>query len=307
MKKILALILSLVVIATALFSLGGCDIALDDCNHKYDGTTCVHCGVITTDAFKFDFDWRTFSWKIIGIKNGYDLPSDIILPSTYNGIVITSIGDHAFYDCSSLTSVVISDSVISISEYAFAHCSSLTNIVIPDSVTSIGSYAFFGCSSLTSVVIPDNVTYIGSSAFYGCYRLYVIYNNSDLLFEIGSINNGYVSYYAKVLVNNGVTTYENDGYNYTLTNDGFLFRKKNLKYELISYVDGENTVTLPKVINGNPYDLYYMCGVVNVIIPEGFKTINNSAFADCSSLASVVIPDRATLPNLHPQNNYCTL
>ena len=64
---------------------------------------------------------------------------------------LTSIGDYAFYGCSSLTSVTIGNSVTSIGDYAFRNCSNLTNLTIPDSVTSIGSYAFDGCSSLTTV------------------------------------------------------------------------------------------------------------------------------------------------------------
>lgn len=51
----------------------------------------------------------------------------------------------AFYNCTSLTSMVLPDSVTSIGEFAFAHCFSLTSIVIPDSVASIGGYAFNNC------------------------------------------------------------------------------------------------------------------------------------------------------------------
>ena len=64
---------------------------------------------------------------------------------------VTSIGDHAFEICSSLTSVTIPNSVTSIGNYAFMHCKILTSVTIPNSVTSIGKYAFMNCKSLTSI------------------------------------------------------------------------------------------------------------------------------------------------------------
>ena len=215
--------------------------------------------------------------------------TDIVIPDS-----VTSIGFWAFKNCSSLVSVTIPDSVTSIGDSAFDACFSLVSMTIPDSVTSIGEWAFSSCSSLTSVVIGDSVTSIGNYAFLDCSNLYVVYNNSDLLLEIGSTNNGYLAYYAKVIVDHGEVSYANDGYNYTLTYDGFLFREKDSKYELIAYAGGENTVTLPEGINGNSYDLYRMRGVVNVIIPEGFTTISDSAFFYCSSLESVTILDSVT-------------
>ena len=80
------------------------------------------------------------------------IPASVIYNSmTYS---VTSIGDYAFSDCSSLTSITIPESVTSIGESTFYSCRNLTSIVIPESVTSIGEWAFARCSSLTSIVIP---------------------------------------------------------------------------------------------------------------------------------------------------------
>ena len=54
---------------------------------------------------------------------------------------------------------------------AFEHCSSLTSIVIPDSVSEIGSGAFKNCSSLTSVILPSSLSSIADDAFENCSSL----------------------------------------------------------------------------------------------------------------------------------------
>ncbi len=79
---------------------------------------------------------------------------------TYN---VISIGDYAFINCSSLSSVTIPEGVTSIGFSAFQGCTGLTNVTIPNSMTSIGNFAFDGCSGLTSVSIPNSVTSIGKS------------------------------------------------------------------------------------------------------------------------------------------------
>ena len=74
---------------------------------------------------------------------------------------VTSIGDSAFYNCRSLASINIPDSITSIGSKAFnatsigygafSHCSSLANIMIAESVVNIGDCAFYDCSSLKTI------------------------------------------------------------------------------------------------------------------------------------------------------------
>ena len=89
--------------------------------------------------------------------------SEIVIPSS-----VTSIGKGAFSCWDSLSEIVIPSSVTSIGDHAFFDCCSLSEIVIPSSVTSIGKYAFSSCRSLSEIVIPSSVTSIGDSAFYNC-------------------------------------------------------------------------------------------------------------------------------------------
>ena len=84
---------------------------------------------------------------------------------------ITTIGEHAFEDCSTFTKVVIPNSIINIRANSFAYCTSLISVDIPDSVVNIGSHAFYGCSSLIDIKIGDGVTLIAQNAFLNCTSL----------------------------------------------------------------------------------------------------------------------------------------
>ena len=96
---------------------------------------------------------------------------NIVIPSELGGKPVTAIGEEAFYQNKTITSVKIPEGVTSIGDDAFQNCGSLTEVTIPKSVTSIGDNAFAGCSSLTKVTIPEGVTSIGVGTFLYCDSL----------------------------------------------------------------------------------------------------------------------------------------
>ena len=116
---------------------------------------------------------------------------------------VTNIGDRAFYDCTSVTSVTIPNGVISIGNQAFFGCTNLTSVTIPDRVTQIGTTlhagggrAFASCTSLTNVIIGHSVTNIGSGAFYACSNL------TRLTIPASVINLGYAAFFGSSRLTN---------------------------------------------------------------------------------------------------------
>ena len=131
----------------------------------------------TMGAWAYDFEANGIYYGITStadktvevVVGDAQYSGDVAIPATvaYDGITyrVTSIGKHAFYDCSNLASIVISEGVTSIGESTFLDCSSLASIVIPKGLTSIGNSAFHDCSSLASITLPESLTSIESETF----------------------------------------------------------------------------------------------------------------------------------------------
>jgi hypothetical protein len=70
---------------------------------------------------------------------------------------------------------VIPNSVTTIGNFAFANCSSLPSVTIPDSVTSIGNFAFAYCWKMTGAYFLGNAPAMGTQAFYSCASGFTVY------------------------------------------------------------------------------------------------------------------------------------
>ena len=97
---------------------------------------------------------------------GYGGPGGVVtVPDTINGLPVTSIANLAFFYCTSLTNVVIPDSLASIENDAFDECASLTSVILPSSVTFIGWEAFANCPNLGGVYFKGNAPGSGGWVF----------------------------------------------------------------------------------------------------------------------------------------------
>ena len=97
----------------------------------------------------------------------------VTIPAQWNGLPVTSIHSYAFDNCSSVTKIILPDSIKTIEDYAFFSCGML-EISIPASVSTIGASAFYGCKALKKLALPEGLktirrqlfTYSGVQAVY---------------------------------------------------------------------------------------------------------------------------------------------
>lgn len=216
----------------------------------------------------------------------------VVIPRTINHMPVVGIGAGAFARQTSITSVVIPDTVVTIGEWAFdcmdthsrlarlklgrnvrriekgafSACDQLTEIDFPETVASVGARAFVFCGKLTEVVIPAGLTNIEDTAFNACFSL--------KSFKVDARNPVYCSV------------------------DGILYDKN--KTRLLQFPGGrDGAYVIPdSVTNIADFALWNCPFVTSVKIPEGITSIDQEEFAACGRLATVIVP--ASVTNIGP-------
>lgn len=182
---------------------------------------------------------------------------------------VTSIGENAFAECTTIEQVSIPEGITSIGIQAFAGCSVLKEIDIPETVSSIGKYAFQACSSLKKIIIPREVTIVEEATFIGCKSI------EELVIPEGVISIGGNAFQdcnslKTVNIPNGVT-----------------------KIESGTFLDCENLeeLIIPESVTVIGRQAFYGCrGLKKVNIPQVLRVMEDGLFKGCESLMEITIP-----------------
>ena len=236
------------------------------------------------DGVSRDSDWSEtipferekesgMTFALINDNTEYEVTSkgiatgDIVIPDTYRGLPVTSIGKKAFFNKSDVTSVVIGNNVKSIGEYAFANCSYVTSISIPEGLTTIGESAFASCRLMSGkIVIPEGVTVIPRNAFAYCVSL------------------------PEVVISDSVKRIEASAF----TDCGKLASVKlPADLEYVGELAFSSCTSLQSLEFGNKlqeigkYAFSELTSLESIVIPDSVETIGQNAFYLCEKLATV--------------------
>jgi hypothetical protein len=177
----------------------------------------------------------------------------VVIPERIQGLPVTSIGENAFYNCTSLTGVSL-----------------------PAGVTSIGVAAFSGCIGLTSISIPASVTSIELDAFDGCARLVSEQSGFKVIALGGAggrviIDNYYTGTAAAVVIPARI-----GGLPVT-----------NIEWYVFSGCIGITSVSIPASVTSiGGWAFFHCSGLTSISIPASVTSIELDAFDGCARLVS---------------------
>lgn len=250
------------------------------------------------------------------IKNGVLVKyqgnsKNVIIPKT-----VTSIGQNAFGDCTSLVQITMPNSVTSISDYAFFGCTNLVSVTIPDMVTSINKYTFYGCTSLKTINIPETVTSIGQNAFCDCTSLTKItippsvkeigveaFKNTPWFHKITKENPFFIvnnilfdanKCKGKVTVPDGVTVIGANAFRNSSVTEVILQEGITKLGEQALSTSTLKKVTLPEGLIEIGSGAFERTKLRSIQIPISVETIGARAFYQCDYLKTVIIPEGVT-------------
>lgn len=259
----------------------------------------------SADGVLFTIDMYSLIQYPSGKEGEYTVPTDVKYicerafaeASSLKAVTMNSvneIGNSAFIDCVSLETVNISKETKTICDSAFRGCTSLETIKLPDTLLSVGSNCFRDCVSLKTIKLPMKLEDAESSSFMGCKSLESItvsVHNRNFCSKDGVLYTADMTKLVKfpegktgvlyipdsltqidvtgLMLSDGITsvTVEDGNRNFSVIGNG------------LYSTDGKELKYCPSGYSGK------------FTVAEGTEKIGNYAFASCSGITEIVIPD----------------
>lgn len=264
------------------------------------------------------YDWVELADGTVKITGYTGSGGDITIPTTLSSKTVSRIGNQAFYQCNSLTSVTIQSGIIAIDSEAFYQCTALSSISLSDTVTEIGDNAFEG-SGLTEITLPTSVKDIGEKAFFNCNALTTAtvkgnvtiinertFSECNLLESVelpNSVETIDSNAFAKCPVLNnfafptGLKTINTHAFAMcaALTSAHLPVGVTTLETAVFGGCSSLSSVKLPNTISSMGTHTFIICTALDgVTLPSGLTQLSGYTFYGCSSLTSITIPNDVT-------------
>lgn len=314
--------------------------SIDDKVEGEDPLTNVYIGndvtLIASGAFADQDGLVSFSLpeRFDGVSNGLVKGCENL--TTFSAPSATSIGQSAFEGCTSLqefdfsnvdyigdaafkstslTDVVLKDTMTTIGKSVFEDCKELANIKLPSAIEKIDDYAFAGCNSLTSIETAtiagnqvtndiDNINFIGVGAFMNTSLKSITLPSKLISIKKDTFSGceDLTSVILPQIVRSEVGETEKS-YNYSGINsigDGAFRNTKALKSFSIpslkeDYQKTPESEVIPNVtintLKSIGEEAFESSGIESFVIPASISNISKRTFRNCSELSSVVFQD----------------
>lgn len=282
------------------------------------GMPNIHAQIIekSTGGMTFSVDISSSSNPVCTLTDGKNfkgekliIPDDITIRHRNTDITVpvTIIGEYAFNEKSTITSVKLPYNLIEIGQAAFSNCSGISEIIFPASLTNIRQSAFYKCSKISQLFIPSSVSYIEESAFYKCSALNTVTieenTSSDIRISANAFSNCPIkvlncqrNFYNKSTWSSTKSEYSEKEQS-PFSDNPFLTTLdlgKSLSY-LSEYAFANcvnlSEVNLPSsIVRIKDYAFFNCQSIKNLSFSENSEYIGNHAFEGCSNLKNVTIP-----------------
>ena len=240
------------------------DLKDEEADHTIENGQCTVCGYKeATQGLSYKLSDDSTYYIVSGVEEGVTLSGELVIASKYDGKPVTTIGQKAFLECSSITSITIPSSITNIEYGAFGYCTGLTSLTIPSNVVEIGKSAFAYCNNITSLTIEEGVTTLGESVFAECTKLETVTLPNSVTTISDSLFSDCTNLKSVTLGNN-VTKIEDSAFD---------------------DCDGLTNIVLPESVEVIDSYAFFSCSnLANINIPNSVTQIGYRAFEYCDNL-----------------------